>query len=82
MNFISCNIEDKCENDIVYENFKQGDFIRVVHMNNSAANCYKGYIGEIRAYRKGQDHALISLNALNSSVYIKMPLEHFVKMNP
>ena len=66
------------EQQILHQNVKRGDFIRVIRMQNSDLNNYKGYFGEIRDYKKGQDYAMVTLHALNNFSSIKMPLEHFI----
>jgi hypothetical protein len=64
-----------------YKNIKRGDFIKIIYQKNSILNCYKGYIGEIKEYRKEQTHALVFLHAINSTQFIKFPLTHFIKYN-
>lgn len=64
-----------------YKNIKRGEFIKIIYQPNSNLNCYKGYIGEIKEYRKDQTHALVFLHAINSTQFIKFPLTHFVKYN-
>jgi hypothetical protein len=66
-------------NDI-YQHIKSGDNIRMIHRPNSILNCYKGYIGEIKEYKKGQSYALIFLYAINTYNLIKVPIEHFIKI--
>lgn len=61
----------------LYENIHKGTCIRVIYMSGSVLNVYKGYIGEVRDYRRGQDYALVTLTALNNGNLLKMPLEHF-----
>lgn len=56
--------------------FKTGDFIKVKNKTNSKLNIYKGYIGEIRSYTKGQDYAFVMLDALYNQPFIKFPLDH------
>lgn len=57
--------------------FKTGDFIKIKRKSGSVLNIYKGYIGEIKDYKKGQFTALIMLNALYSQPYIQFPIDHF-----
>lgn len=64
-----------------YKTINRGDFIKIIYQKNSPLNCYKGYIGEIKDYRKDQDYALIFLHAINSSQFIKVPLTHFIPYN-
>ena len=61
----------------LYENIRRGTPVKIVRMKNSVLNVYKGYIGEIKDYRRGQDYAMVTLNAVNNSTPIKIPLEHF-----
>lgn len=67
-------------NDI-YQHIKSGDNIRMINIPNSILNCYKGYIGEIKEYKKGQSYALIFLYPINTYNLIKVPIEHFIKIN-
>jgi hypothetical protein len=61
----------------LYENIHRGTFIRIIGIQGSMLNSYKGYIGEVRDYKRGQDYAMVTLNALNNGNAIKFPLEHF-----
>lgn len=63
-----------------YKNIKTGDFIKIIYQKNSLLNCYKGYVGEIKEYRKEQDSALIFLHAITTFKLIKFPITHFVKL--
>ena len=60
-----------------YKNIKKGNFIKIIYQKNSVLNNYKGYIGEIKEYRKEQDSALIFLHAITSFRLIKFPITHF-----
>lgn len=64
-----------------YKNIRKGDFVKVIKLENSELNHYKGYIGEIRDYKKDQSHALIFLHARNTNKYILFPLKHLEKYN-
>lgn len=64
-----------------YKNIRKGDFVKVIKLENSELNHYKGYIGEIRDYKKDQSHALIFLHARNTNNYILFPLKHLEKYN-
>jgi len=64
-----------------YKNIRKGDFVKVIKLENSELNHYKGYIGEIRDYKKDQTHALIFLHARNTNNYILFPLKHLEKYN-
>lgn len=65
----------------IYKNIRKGDFVKVIKLENSELNHYKGYIGEIRDYKKDQSHALIFLHARNTNNYILFPLKHLEKYN-
>lgn len=75
----STNPKNSCENGVLYENFKKGDMIRVVKYKNSSLNYYKGYVGEIKVYRKGQEYAMVILHAQTNMQQIRMPLHHLEK---
>jgi hypothetical protein len=60
--------------------YKKGDFIKIIYLENSPLNNYKGYNGEIRQYVKNSDYAFIVLEAINNSASIKFPVEHFIKI--
>jgi len=83
MNFFKLLEEEQIKPQVLqqkhalYENIHRGTCIRVVYLNGSMMNVYKGYIGEVRDYRRGQDYALVTLSALNNRNLLKMPLEHF-----
>jgi hypothetical protein len=62
-----------------YKNIRKGDFVKIIKLENSELNHYKGYIGEIRDYKKDQSHALIFLHARNTNTYILFPLKHLEK---
>jgi hypothetical protein len=61
----------------LYENIYKGTSIRIIGIPGSMLNSYKGYIGEVRDYKRGQDFAMVTLNAINNGNLIKVPLEHF-----
>lgn len=64
----------------VYKDVRVGERIKVVRMEGGPFNSYKGYIGEVKDYKRGQDSALVILHAVNCPKLIRMPLEHFVKL--
>ena len=65
----------------VYKNIKRGDFVKIIYLKNSNLNIYKGYVGDIREYRKDQDSAIIFIHAISSSNNIRFPIEHFIKID-
>lgn len=65
----------------VYKNIKRGDFVKIIYLKNSNLNIYKGYVGDIREYRKDQDSAIIFLHAISSNNKIRFPIEHFIKID-
>jgi transcription antitermination factor NusG len=74
------SIQEKDQETTVYKNIKKGDFVKIIYMKNSILNTYKGYIGEIKEYRKDMDSAVIFLHCITSFTSIRFPIEHFVKI--
>lgn len=62
-----------------YKNIRKGNFVKIIKLENSELNYYKGYIGEIRDYKKDQSHALIFLHSRHNNNYISFPLTHLQK---
>ena len=60
---------------------QKGDIVKIVNVPNSILNNYKGYIGEIKDYKKHQDFALVCLQGTTSLSIIKFPLIHLIKYN-
>lgn len=58
-----------------YKNIKRGDYVKIIGVKNSILNSYKGYIGEIRDFKKDQDYAIIFLCNYNR---IRFPIDHFI----
>jgi len=56
--------------------------VKIINVPNSILNTYKGYIGEIKNYKKDQDFALVFLHGIASATIIKFPLLHLIKYNP
>jgi ATP-dependent exoDNAse (exonuclease V) alpha subunit len=76
---------DSSENKLVkfsetYEHLKKGDRIKMVRKENSPFNCYKGYIGEIKALKKDTGYAMIILHAMNYPRLMRVPCDHFVEL--
>lgn len=59
--------------------FIKGETIKVVRLENSILNQYKGYIGTIRDSQKGSDTCMVVLDALNSGAAIRFPKKHLLK---
>lgn len=66
----------------MYQDIRRGDFVKIISIPNSVLNTYKGYIGEIRDYRKNQDYALVFLHAIQTLRVVKFPLCHLVHYDP
>jgi len=62
--------------------FRKGETIKVVRLENSILNQYKGYIGTIRDSQKGSDTCMVVLDALNSGAAIRFPKKHLLKWCP
>lgn len=60
---------------------KRGDNIKMVYKEKGSHNMYKGYIGEVKDYRKGQDYAMVILHAMNDMKLMKVSIDHFIKMD-
>jgi hypothetical protein len=58
-------------------NFKRGDFVKIIRLEGSPLNVYKGYYGEIKEYIYRSDSAYIVLEAMAYPRRIKFPLGHF-----
>lgn len=63
-----------------YHNLYKGDCVQIIHLENSQLNMFKGYIGEIKEYKRGNDNAMIFLYALPYYKLIRMPISHFKKI--
>jgi len=66
----------------VYKNITKGDMVKIMGVKGSILNSYKGYIGEVRDYKRDKDSAMIFLHAIAYPTTIKFPLYHFVKIDP
>jgi hypothetical protein len=83
-NYEPTNSRDIEQNRNIEQNhlyIKRGDIVKIVNVQNSLLNVYKGYIGEIKNYKKDQDFALVFLHAPTSVNIIKFPLLHLIKYN-
>ena len=68
------------EQDIIFENYRIGDMVKIIYKKNSIYNTYKGYVGEIKDYKKGFDNARLFLHAVNNKTIVTLPLDHFIKL--
>ena len=73
---------NSCEIEQNHLYIKRGDMVKIINVPNSILNTYKGYIGEIKNYKKDQDFALVFLHGIASATIIKFPLLHLIKYNP
>jgi ribosomal protein L21E len=64
--------------DVTLENFRKGDTIKIVRVLGGTHNQYKGYIGEIKDYKRGSSTALVILHAMNTPQLMRVPIEHLV----
>jgi hypothetical protein len=62
----------------VYQNIRVGNRIKIVRLEGGNFNHYKGYIGEVKDYKKDHPTALIIVHAVNMPKLLRVPLEHFV----
>lgn len=73
---LQSSVSNSNSNLDIYKNLRKGNIVKVIRLENSELNYYKGYIGEVRDYKKDQNHALIFLHARNNNVVISFPLTH------
>jgi hypothetical protein len=64
----------------VYKNIMKGDMVKIVRIEGSLLNSYKGYVGEIREYKRDQNTAVVFLHSISSNNRIRFPIDHFIKM--
>lgn len=60
---------------------KMGMMVRIIYLEGSIYNSYKGYIGEIKSFVKNKNHVNIHLHACPSFKIISVPIEHFQIMH-
>lgn len=78
--YISAN-ENKVLNENcidTYKNIRKGSMVKIIYVKNSILNSYKGYIGEVKNYKYGQDFALVFLHGIQHKCIIKFPLKHLI----
>ena len=56
---------------------QKGMMVRIVYLENSYYNYYKGYLGEIKSFSKNNEYAYIHLHACASLKIIHLPIAHF-----
>jgi hypothetical protein len=77
-------LNKKIENEQIYhtnsyKNLIKGNLVKIIGIKNSTLNVYKGYIGEIKDYKKDQDFAIIFLYAIQTNAhFVKFPINHFI----
>lgn len=87
INFISSNSSNQLtdvnnqQEGHVLSSFKRGDVIQIIRYKNSPYNMYKGYIGEVKDYKKGMDKISVYLYAMASYKLLILPLEHIHHFN-
>lgn len=74
------NLENINDKHLQNTNFKRGEVVIIQKYENSAFNTYKGYYAEIKKYNQNSDHAYVILPALNYPILIKIPINHFAKL--
>ncbi len=60
---------------------KRGDYVKIIYKPNGRYNTYKGYIGEVREYRKDRDFAMVILHAMVNMKLMRIPIDHFIKID-
>lgn len=60
------------------KNFKNGQMVRIIYKENSSLNYYKGYLGEIRHYKRGSPSVKIILHAPLYARCMLFPIDHFI----
>lgn len=64
--------------DCALRDLSVGKTVKIVYLPKSPYNIYKGYIGEIKDYKKQNNYAMVFLNATNEHKIIQLPLKHFI----
>ena len=73
--------ENIIENNFIELFYKKGDLVKIVYLEGSVLNYFKGYNGEIKMYTKNAEFAYLNLEALNNTTPIRFPLIHFIPRN-
>lgn len=64
----------------VYANIRNGQMVKIIYKEGSVYNYYKGYVGEIKDYKRGHDYARVLLHAPHYPPVIRVSLDHFIKL--
>lgn len=62
--------------------FKKGENVRIIYLEDSGLNYYKGYNGVIKDSLISNNHCMVILDAVNSTSPIKFPKSHIIKWCP
>lgn len=73
------NLDNTIQVQMNFTEFKKGDFIKIIYLQDSPLNYYKGYFGEIKSYIKNAKNAYILLDAINSNRELEFPITHLIK---
>ncbi len=77
MNFLNKNFLNNNNNSCSYT---KGQYIKIIYLENSYFNSFKGYIGEIT---KLKTHTVcVSLHPTNYIKSIELPYEHINPLHP
>ena len=73
------NANEQIHHTNSYKNLRKGNLVKIIGIKNSTLNAYKGYIGEIKDYKKDQDFAIVFLYAIQTNAhFVKFPINHFI----
>lgn len=78
-NTLSIQDENKTLFKMDQVQFRKGDTIRVVRLENSDINQYKGYNGTIKECQGQSEFCTVILDAVNSGAAIRFPKSHLRK---
>lgn len=63
------------------ETFKKGDICKIIRLENSHNNIFKGYHAEIKEYKLYTDYCLVYIPATNNMTKIKIHKDHLISLN-
>lgn len=69
------------ENNIDSVSLKRGVMVRVIYLQDSILNYYKGYIGEIMSYNPSKKEARVFLHATVNFRIMHFPVEHLILLH-